>query len=663
MTTPAAPATAGERLRRYWRRTWPVVAVLAATIVLGYPIALLFGLPLAQRDIADLRKWEQGVFEAPAPRDVTALTSGGGELRFDAPLLDERGAGLPVLGGAPLQSVPTGATLRLAELEEAADGTPLLRFGDPLEPVASPAATPVLRLPPELREALPPLYAGDALLRLGSTDAVERPDGQRTAFTFEGLPGASDDGSDSAEGAGAGAVLLDGAVLEPGLDYTEAGGALAGAGIELAEPAPFGSDLRRVVGDAAVLDAAAGTIVLAEPADAPVRPALDVVRLAERLEPVPDGTGRRFSFQRDQILETDRTRELFVGERPLRADEERSEERADGRRTAFTFPSERGIVAVDGRLLLEGRDFTRDGAVVELNSAPVRNARIRNHPDIVVADAEAGEILLAFDPGDVPVWTTHYTFYARPGCGSTVIECFFALPQHPVPFPHWIAERVVPFFGKYALADERNVVRATLYTTAGTLSALGLGGAIGVLLAVIFVIFRPVERALLPWVIASQTIPIIALVPVLLLVLGNFGITIQTSLLPTAIIGAYIAFFPVVVGTVKGLRSVEPLALDLMRSYAATRLQVFWKVRFPAAVPFLFTSLKLGTAAALVGALVAETESNNRKGLGFQILGQVQSGNVADVWILLLLSGLLGIGLVALVDVIHRIVAPWERTA
>ena len=204
-------------------------------------------------------------------------------------------------------------------------------------------------------------------------------------------------------------------------------------------------------------------------------------------------------------------------------------------------------------------------------------------------------------------------------------------------------------------------MRATFYTTLGTLAALGLGGIIGILLAVVFVLFRPLERALLPWIVASQTIPIIALVPVLLLVLGNFGITIQTSLLPTALIGAYIVFFPVVVGTVKGLRSIDPLALDLMRSYAATPSQLFLKIRFPAAVPLLFISLKLGTAAALVGALVAETESNNRRGLGFQILGQVQSGNVADVWILLILSGLLGIGLVALVGLLERIFAPWRR--
>jgi NitT/TauT family transport system permease protein len=241
------------------------------------------------------------------------------------------------------------------------------------------------------------------------------------------------------------------------------------------------------------------------------------------------------------------------------------------------------------------------------------------------------------------------------------MQCFYALPQHPVPFPHWIARRILPFFAKFPINDERNVLRAILYTSLGTVAALALGGAVGIILAVLFVLFRPLERALLPWAIASQTIPIIALVPVLLLVLGNFGITIQSSLLPTAIIGAYICFFPVVVSTVKGLRAVEPLILDLMKSYAAKPLEVFWKVRFPAAVPFFFTGLKLGTAAALVGALVAETESNNRRGLGFQILGQVQSGNVADVWILLLISSLLGVGLVALVTLLQRLLAPWER--
>lgn len=376
-----------------------------------------------------------------------------------------------------------------------------------------------------------------------------------------------------------------------------------------------------------------------------------------------NGENRVYTFPVDNLVENDRDRTLFVDDTPLEYDNERPEERVDGKTSTFTFQSDTGLVTLDGRLMEEGENFIRDANTLTFSRPPPRNAQLRQYPDYAVTNPAEGEVTLAEAPtvGSSPS-TTNYTYYARPGCGENVLECFFALPQHPVPFPHWIAAGIVPFFSKFPLSDERNVVRATLYTALGTLAALALGGAVGIILAVLFVLLRPLERALLPWVIASQTVPIIALVPVLLLVLGNFGITIQTSILPTAIIGAYIAFFPVVVGTVKGLRSVDPLALDLMRSYAASPRQVFIKVRFPAAVPFFFTSLKLGTAAALVGALVAETESNNRRGLGFQILGQVQSGNVADVWILLLISALLGVGLVALVGLVQRLIAPWERT-
>ena len=382
----------------------------------------------------------------------------------------------------------------------------------------------------------------------------------------------------------------------------------------------------------------------------------------ETLRGEADGGNRTFDFPAKNVVENDEGRSLFVNDAPLSSTPERPGERVDGAQRTFTFESNQGLITLNDQLVSE-EDYTRAGNIITFAEAPPRNAALRQYRDYFVSRPAAGEVQLAeAPPVGARVWTNQYTIYARPSCGASLLECFYALPQHPVPFPHWIAARIAPFFGKYALTDERNVVRATLYTTLGTLAALGLGGAVGIILAVLFVLFRPLERALLPWTIASQTVPIIALVPVLLLVLGNMGITIQTSLLPTAIIGAYICFFPVVVSTVKGLRAVDPLTLDLMRSYAATPRQVFLKVRFLAAVPFFFTGLKLGTAAALVGALVAETESNNRRGLGFQILGQVQSGNVADVWILLLISGLLGIGLVTLVNLVQRVLAPWERT-
>ncbi len=601
----------------------PVLAVLIILILLGYPLALSFGLPLALRDMRDLRKWEKATVTAQPPQQLDGTT-----LTFVDPTED----GVLVRNNTPVDTPYTvsGETVTL----QAESSTPLVTWSDTLTPVSE----TIYRYDGDLPDP-PTLYIGDALAVGGSVSAAETPDDVGVSFTF---------------GDATGPVLLDDETLTEGTDYTQQGDT-----VTFAEAPTFGSDLRRVSGDYAVLDE--DTVVFAAPPSGEVRAAESVVRLAERLSGRADGTNQRFTLAQTPVVETE-PYDVYVDDTPLPGDDERPEERVDGEAATFTFGSDEGIITVEGVPQTEGETYTRDGSVVTFAEPPARNAQLRQYPGAFVTDFQTGEMFLAkAPPAGATVWTDAYTVYAQPGCGENVMACFLALPQHPVPFPHWIAARIVPFFNKFPLSDERNIVRAVLYTAAGTLSALGLGAAVGTLLAVLFVMVRPLERALLPWLVASQTVPIIALVPVLLLVLGNAGITIQTSLLPTALIGAYIAFFPVVVGTAKGLRSVDPLALDLMKSYAATRTQVFTKVRFPAAVPFLFTSLKLAAAAALVGALVAETESNNRRGLGFQILGQVQSGNVADVWILLLISALLGVSLVALVGLVQRAVAPWER--
>lgn len=621
------------------RRYGPVLVMLVLLTLLMYPLALVFGLPLARRNMEDLRRWQRRVILAEPVADLTGLAEGAaGTLELSFYDLPE--AGVLVRGETPL---PLELTLH-PDQNRVSVGA-----GEALFPLVSwrDSATPLSEGLYQFSEPMPEdaatVYVGERLARAGAVSASWPPDGQRRDFIFPGAHGP---------------VLVNDQLLREGEDYT-----VQGDDVLFSEPPPFGSDVRRVNGDYAVLEPSAGTLVFAEPPGAEVRLAEAAVRLAEVLEGEVDGSNQTFFLSGGQVVESDRNRAVFVDGRQLSDTAERAPERVDGEATRFTFESLRGIITVDGEAVREGEDYQREGNLIRFFSPPARNAALRQYPDYFLADFSSGELELAEppEPGAV-VWARRYTVYAQPGCGTTVFECFYALPQHPVPFPHWIAQRTLPFFQRYPLTDPRNALRATLYTVSGTLAALGLGGAVGIVLAVLFVLLRPLERALLPWVIASQTIPIIALVPVLLLVLGNFGITIQTSLLPTALIGAYIAFFPVVVGTVKGLRSVSPLALDLMRSYAATPLQVFLKLRFPAAAPFLFTSLKLGTAAALVGALVAETESNNRRGLGFQILGQVQAGNVADVWILLLVSALLGIGLVALVGLIERLVAPWEHT-
>ncbi len=653
-----------------WRRAlsgWVAIAVVLAVLVaLMYPVALLLGLPLARTRMDNVANWVRATSTpkplAAAPADPEAGAPAGAELRFGGAESLSTGRSVLVYGDRPVDAtydLEDGA----ARLRDALAG-PLLEWGEALtgpldtrpsgdvdaSPPGSPAAAGaaasngaaghVFALPASAWEAL---YLGGRLLVAGAEEASERADGVLTAFTFP-----------EAE---AGPVLVNGQLLLEGEGFEA-----DGRRVELRSPAPFNARVRRVSGDYAVLDAAAGTIALAEASAEAPRAATATLAAVERLVGEVDGVNRVFHLQHAPLVESDPDRRIMLEDVELSPAAERPAERVDGERKAFTFTGDRGVVTVNGVEALEGRDFGRAGPVVTFTVAPPRNAALRQYPDYVVNDPAMGVITLAKAPAPGSrVWAAAYTYYDHPACGSSEIECFLSMPQHPMPFPHWIARRIPAFLTNYPLSDSRNVVRATLYTAGGTLTALALGGLLGVLLAIVFVAIRPLERALLPWVIASQTVPIIALVPVLLLLLGNAGVTVQTSLVPAALIGAYIAFFPVTVGTVTGLRSVDPLSLDLMKSYASSPLQVFWKVRFPAAVPYLFVSLKLGAAAALVGALVAETESNNRLGLGYAIVGQVQAGNVSDVWILLLISAALGIGLVALVGLLQRFTAPWER--
>ncbi|HET8984750.1 MAG TPA: ABC transporter permease subunit [Trueperaceae bacterium] len=656
-----------QRARRWLRSALPVLVVLAVATLLMYPIALLFGRPLAQQRMDNLSNWLRTTVTALPLAELPPGSEGGAEagarLSFGGRTQQElvtdldttsvaAPAALLVFGGHPLES-----DFAMDDGDVVLDGAvagPLVVPGafleGPLE--VQSGAGHLFRVPAAAESATATvadlsLYLGTTLLGRQSYPAIERADGVNTRFSFP--PGAAEDDP----------VIVDGRLLMPVTDFSADGDT-----VDLAERPPFNATILRLTGDYEVVDAAAGVIALRVASDSPPRVADGVLALAETLVGPIDGVNRVFNLRHVPLVETDAGRRIMLDHLQLDATAQRPAERVDGTTSTFTFPGEPGMVLVDGVELVEGRDFTRAGQTVVFIRPPARNAALRQYRDYLVSDVATGEVTLSRAPDQGQrLWAGQYTFYDRPNCGSTVMECFYSLPQHPVPFPNWIAERIVPFFTAYPLSDSRSVVRAVLYTASGTLLALLFGSIVGVALAVVFVRIKPFEQALLPWVIASQTIPIIALVPVLLLLLGNAGVTVQTSLVPAALIGAYIAFFPVTVGTVTGLRSVDPLALDLMKGYAATPLQVFTKVRFPAAVPFFFTSLKLGAAAALVGALVAEVESNNRLGLGYAIIGQVQAGDVADVWILLGVSALLGIGLVGLVGLVQKVVAPWDRTA
>jgi NitT/TauT family transport system permease protein len=164
---------------------------------------------------------------------------------------------------------------------------------------------------------------------------------------------------------------------------------------------------------------------------------------------------------------------------------------------------------------------------------------------------------------------------------------------------------------------------------------------------------RTLDRSLMPWIIASQTVPILAIAPMIVVVLGNIGIT---GLIPKAIISMYLCFFPVTIGMVKGLRSPDPLQLDLMRTYSASPTQTFWKLRWPASMSFLFPSLKVAIAISLVGAIVGELPTGAQEGLGARLLSGSYYGQTVQIWSALLMAALLGMALVAAVGFVERAV-------
>jgi NitT/TauT family transport system permease protein len=179
-----------------------------------------------------------------------------------------------------------------------------------------------------------------------------------------------------------------------------------------------------------------------------------------------------------------------------------------------------------------------------------------------------------------------------------------------------------------------------------------IGTTLGMLLAVGIVHNRAMDMSVMPWAIASQTIPILALAPMIIVMMGQFGIQ---GLLPKAVISAYLSFFPVVVGMVKGLRSPDAMQMDLLRTYYASSSQGFWKLRLPASVPYLFASFKIGISAALVGAIVAELPTGARAGFGARMLVGDQYGNPLVTWAALFAAAITAAALVAIFTAMERL--------
>ena len=173
---------------------------------------------------------------------------------------------------------------------------------------------------------------------------------------------------------------------------------------------------------------------------------------------------------------------------------------------------------------------------------------------------------------------------------------------------------------------------------------LALGAVLGIALAAGIVHSRFLDRSLMPWLIASQTIPILAIAPMAMVALGNIGLT---GLAPKSAIVGYLSFFPMALGMAKGLRSPDILQLDLMRTYNASNAQVFTKLRWPVALAYLFPSLKIAAALSVTGAIVAELPTGATVGLGARLLAGSYYGQTMMMWGALVLASLLALTLIA----------------
>ena len=239
---------------------------------------------------------------------------------------------------------------------------------------------------------------------------------------------------------------------------------------------------------------------------------------------------------------------------------------------------------------------------------------------------------------------------------SELVADTWAQDKPKLPAPHQVAAEIWKTTGAMVASgrgfSKRSLIYHSWITLSATLLGFALGTGLGVLLAVGIVYNTVMDRSVMPWVITSQTIPILALAPMIIVVLNAVGIS---GLLPKAMISMYLSFFPVVVGMVKGLRSPEVMQLDQMRTWNAGPSQMFWRLRLPASMPFLFASLKVGVAASLVGAIVGELPTGAVAGLGARLLAGSYYGQTIQIWSALIMAAALAALLVALIGVIERV--------
>jgi NitT/TauT family transport system permease protein len=229
----------------------------------------------------------------------------------------------------------------------------------------------------------------------------------------------------------------------------------------------------------------------------------------------------------------------------------------------------------------------------------------------------------------------------------------WSLERPVIPAPHQVVIEVWKTVFTVAPWKVKSLVFHIWVTLSSTLLGFALGTLLGIGLAVAIVHSKLLNKSLMPWIIASQTIPILAIAPMVIVVLGSVGLT---GIFPKSVISMYLCFFPVTIGMVKGLTSPDPMQLDLMRTYHASASQVLWKLRFPAAMPFLFTSLKIAIAIALTGAIVGELPTGAQAGIGSRMLSGSYYGQTIQIWAALVAASAVAASLVYGVGGVERMV-------
>jgi NitT/TauT family transport system permease protein len=206
------------------------------------------------------------------------------------------------------------------------------------------------------------------------------------------------------------------------------------------------------------------------------------------------------------------------------------------------------------------------------------------------------------------------------------------------------AQRNGPLLGQVLLGN-------AVFTFGEALVGFLIGATLGLLLGIAFTQSRTAERAFVPYVVASQTVPIVAIAPLVVIFL-------PVGWLAVAIIAAYLTFFPVTMGALRGLRSADGRAVELMRSYGASPRQVLWKLRLPAALPYLFAALRIAASAAVVGAIIGELPSGIPFGLGSSILNfkQYYVSGPSKLWATIIVAAFLGLVFVGLVRAVEALV-------